>query len=387
MKKILFSLLIIGLVFFPIWFNISFNYTEENIHNKVLYLSNKIDSPIEIYNNNDLLSYNFSGIGTEEDPYRIEHLNIITTNYYGIMVQNITKFLLIQNNNVSANFNAIRIFNTSPGTIIIKNNTCIAEDLGIFVAKSPSIKILNNNCSNSYDGININDSPYSLVEGNTLRKNHVGIRVEINVSYSKIINNHIINNYDGIWVTNSRNTLFENNIIRNNVNGFFLDSINEEFASQNCVIRNNLFENNTSFALIFTAFMEQSFTRQNLVYHNDFVNNNPDGGSQAKDNGIHNKWYNESLKEGNYWSDWRGNFLPYQIDGSANAKDMYPLQAPLHSPIIKNPTSIKVIIISVSLIIGIVCLLAITILIIKGLKKKKLDQLVKKKKKIDFIII
>jgi len=371
MRKILFSLIIIGLIFSSIWGGLSINYIEENKSSETLYISNKIDPPIEIYNNNDILSYNFSGSGIEEDPYRIEYLNIITTNNYGIVVQNITKYILIQNNNVNALFGAIRIDNTSPGTITINNNTCIGGELGIFVAKSPQIKILNNTCSDSHHGININDSPYSLIENNTLTKNHVGIRVHINVSFSKISNNYIINNYDGVWITNSRNTLFKNNIIRNNVNGFLLDSINEEFASQNCVISNNLFENNTSFALILTAFMEQSFTRQNLVYHNSFVNNNPNGHSQAKDGGSHNRWYNESLKEGNYWSDWLG-ILPYDIGGSANTKDMYPLEAPLHSTITKIPTFFKGrIILVISLSIGIPVLLVISILIFKKFKKSE----------------
>ena len=377
MRKFLFSLIIIGLTFACIWFGLSFNYTEEGLHSKALFLSNKIDPPIEIYDNDDLLSYNFSGSGTEEDPYRIEYLNIITSNNYGIMMQNITKYILIQNNNVNAFFGAIRIFNTSTGTIVINNNTFIGEKLGIFVAYSPRIKILNNTCSESYDGININNSPYSLIENNTLTKNHVGIRVENNVSFSKIINNHIINNYDGIWITNSRSILFKNNIIRNNVNGFLLDSTNQEFASQNCVIRNNLFENNTSFALILIAFLEQSFTRQNLVYHNSFVNNNPNGHSQAKDVGRHNRWYNESLKEGNYWSDWLG-FLPYGIGGSANAEDMYPLEAPLHSIITSVPTFfIGRIALVISLSIGIPILLAISILIVKKFKKRKLVKMEK----------
>ncbi|TET58987.1 MAG: hypothetical protein E3J52_07100 [Promethearchaeota archaeon] len=381
MRKIAFSLLTIGLILSSIWVGLSINYIEESKSSETLYISNKIDPPIEIYDNNDLLSYNFSGSGTEEDPYRIENLNIITSNNYGIVVQNITKYILIQNNNVNALFGAIRIFNTGPDTIIITNNTCIGGELGIFVVISPRIKILNNTCTDSYDGININDSPYSLIENNTLTKNHVGIRVENNVPFSKIINNHITKNYDGMWITNSRNTLFKNNIIRNNVIGFFLDSTNEEFASLNCVIRNNLFENNTSYALILSAFMEQSFTRQNLVYHNSFVNNNPNGQSQAKDVGSHNRWYNESLKEGNYWSDWLG-ILPYNIGGSANTVDMYPLEAPLHSTITKIPTFfIGRVVLVIALSIGIPVLLAISILIVKKFKKRKLEKMEKMNEK------
>ncbi|MFW9897493.1 MAG: nitrous oxide reductase family maturation protein NosD [Candidatus Thorarchaeota archaeon] len=351
-------------------------HTEESKNGEILYISNINDSPIEIFNDNDFLSYNFSGSGTQEDPYRIENLNIVTTNNYGIVVQNITKYILIQNNMFTDAFwGAIRIDNTSSGTIIIINNTCIGGDLGIIVSNSPQIKILNNTCSDSYNGININDSPHSLIENNTLTKNHVGIRVEHNIASSKISNNHIINNFDGVWITNSRSIIFRNNIIRNNVNGFLLDSINEEYASQNCVISNNLFENNTSFALILTAFLEQGFTRQNLVYHNSFVNNNPKGQSQAKDVGSHNKWYNESLREGNYWSDWLG-FFPYDIAGSANTKDMYPLEAPLHSIITKVPTFfIGRVALVISLSIGIPVLLAISILIVKKFKKRNLERM------------
>lgn len=349
------------------------NNTEHDSHSINSTVLLKVESPIEILSDKDFLSYSFPGNGSKADPFRIENLEIVTSNTYGILVQNTTKNILIQNNKIMALAGAIRILNTSLGTVIINNNTCSSEGLGIFVSVSPFIRIVNNTCNNSYDGININDSPYSLIESNTLKKNHVGIRIEHNIPYSKIVNNDIINNYDGIWITNSRNMLFKDNLIRNNVNGFLLDSTDSEFGSRNCVIRNNLFENNTSYALILTALFEQIFTIQNRIYHNSFVNNNPNGYSQAKDVCYQNEWFNESLKEGNYWSNWWG-FFPYNIDGSANAKDMYPLEAPLHSTITKLPLIfIGRFILIISLSIGIPLLLSICIIIVKKFKKQKFN--------------
>ncbi|MFX1365806.1 MAG: nitrous oxide reductase family maturation protein NosD [Promethearchaeota archaeon] len=375
MRKIVFSLMIISLIFSSTWFMLSMSYVKSSTRSKLIFISDPIDPPIEISSDNDFLLYNFPGLGTEEDPYRLENLNIITSHSYGIIVQNITKCILIQNNKITTSYRCIGIFHTSPGTVIIANNTCIGPEfelyqLGIFVGDSPYIKILNNTCSNFYNGIDINDSPHSLIENNVFSKNHAGIRIENRVHYSKIISNLIVNNLDGMYITNSREILFENNIVRNNVVGLLLDSTNDEYPSQNCVIRNNLFENNTSFALVFSGFMGQDFTHENLVYHNSFVNNNPKGDSQAKDGGNNNRWYNESLKEGNYWSDW-GGLLPYDIDGSTNAIDMYPLETPLHSTLTKIPIFFIGRIILVLLGIGIEAILVICILIFERFKKKR----------------
>jgi len=81
--------------------------------------------------------------------------------------------------------------------------------------------------------------------------------------------------------------------------------------------------------------------------------------------------YNESLKEGNYWSDWLG-ILPYSIGGSAKTEDMYPLEAPFNSIVTKIPTFFKGrIALVISLSIGIPILLAISILIVKKFKKSE----------------
>lgn len=297
-------------------------------HNVQLY---NPSGNIEILSDNDFVSLNLTGSGTKDDPYLIENLSISTYDLHGIRVENVTKSFKITNCVISASFTVIRIFNCSSEMIIISNNTCIgtsSHSVGIFVADAPHIRLVSNTCRNAYSGIDLNDSPYSLIKSNILEENLIGIRVENNASYSKFIQNQCKNNYDGFHIANTENALFLNNLIYNNHNGFFLTSTNREFGSKHCLITNNLFENNAGYAIILTAFLDQDFTQNNEIYQNSFINNKQNQGSQSKDNGI-NKWYNESLKAGNYWTNWLG-FGPYKIDGDGGSQDLYPLEHPLH---------------------------------------------------------
>lgn len=62
----------------------------------------------------------------------------------------------------------------------------------------------------------------------------------------------------------------------------------------------------------------------NILHHNNFIENNPGGSSQAYDDGINTQWYDIETHEGNYWSDCNGTGV-YYIDGSASSVDPYPL--------------------------------------------------------------
>jgi hypothetical protein len=64
----------------------------------------------------------------------------------------------------------------------------------------------------------------------------------------------------------------------------------------------------------------------NIIHHNDFITNGQNT-SQACDNGMNNQWYDETVLEGNYWSDYSGNGS-YLIAGSAGASDPYPSLSP-----------------------------------------------------------
>jgi hypothetical protein len=69
----------------------------------------------------------------------------------------------------------------------------------------------------------------------------------------------------------------------------------------------------------------------NIIHHNGFVHNNLAGTSQGYDEGMNNIWFDNSTKEGNFWSDYSG-IGNYSIDGPSNSQDPYALS--------ENPTKV-----------------------------------------------
>jgi len=71
----------------------------------------------------------------------------------------------------------------------------------------------------------------------------------------------------------------------------------------------------------------------NRIWNNTFIGNNgaasiyDSSHVQAYDSGMSN-WWNSTDGYGNYWSDWQSPSLPYDISGTAGAKDCYPLATP-----------------------------------------------------------
>lgn len=168
-----------------------------------------------------------------------------------------------------------------------------------------------------------------------------------------------------IWLANSGgHFLIKNNLILNNTLSILLLGAPGPYFPDYCLIIHNLIESNAWYGLIVQS-------DYNTIFQNTFVNNNPDGTSQAADSGYHNMWYNASLQEGNYWSNWWG-FATYQIDGSAKSNDLYPSERPFH---VTNTPTPKVfigrIILRVSLGLGYAGFVIISFLIVIKLKKRE----------------
>jgi hypothetical protein len=70
-------------------------------------------------------------------------------------------------------------------------------------------------------------------------------------------------------------------------------------------------------------------SNDNVIYHNNFMDNN----NHASDYGSNNSWDNGPIDGGNYWSDHAcsGNpsdgSQPYTISGGADAVDQYPFES------------------------------------------------------------
>ncbi|MCG3219015.1 MAG: right-handed parallel beta-helix repeat-containing protein, partial [Candidatus Heimdallarchaeota archaeon] len=126
-----------------------------------------------------------------------------------------------------------------------------------------------------------------------------------------LVNNTCLNNnYVGIILDYSYSTSFVNNTCLTNNHGIYL-----YFSDDNSFI-GNLLINNFEYGI----YLESS--DYNVLYHNIFFENNA-GNVQAFDDGLDNQWYNVSLEEGNFWSDYDGSGS-YAIGGAAGAFDLYP---------------------------------------------------------------
>jgi len=226
--------------------------------------------PIIITSDNDFQRYNFTGKGTLDDPYKIEGLNITTSEKTAIHVSNTTKYFIIQNCYIKA------------------------KEYGIFLSKlkQKTAEIFNNSIiSNGVVGLHIQ---YSL-----------GVKIDLN---------YIAKNNIGILSFFGSQAIIKNNTIIQNTN----EGIRLEFTDSSLLFY-NLIENNGYYGI----FVVQT-SDYNQIHHNWFINNFIEFGSQAWDDGDSNMWYLVYTLEGNYWSNWNGTG-PYYIAGKAKAVDRYPL--------------------------------------------------------------
>jgi parallel beta-helix repeat protein len=238
---------------------------------------------------------------------------------------------------------------------VIENQNLSYASVGIQIGFSSSIIIRNNNCSNNYNyGIYLSSS-----------------------SSNSISNNNCSNNWCGIGLdSSSSNSISNNTCCSNNWYGIYL------YSSSSNSISNNTISDNTGYGI--QIYSGSNFNR---IWNNSFYNNNgatsvyDPSHIQACDDGTGNLWNTSGTPHGfgNYWGDWTSPDAnmdgivdnPYVIDGSADAKDYYPLTQfpyiPGSSPYI--PDSSMLILIAFILLAIAFTLLAV-ILIRRGRKER-----------------
>ncbi len=205
------------------------------------------------------------------------------------------------------------------GIVVVNGNTTVGN-----LSENPIEKEINNNLiqhahisinndtdfrnqakNEGWKGNGTEDDPYIIENYDISNPNGCAIYINYTISHFIIRNCSLHDSESGIYFSDVSNGQIYNNTIYNNMNGTYL-----EWS-----------------------------TGLNIFFHNNFINNT----WQATDNsGGENKWYNDYLHEGNYWSDYSGedvegdpNYSPgadgigdygYEIDCCAS--DDYPLMVP-----------------------------------------------------------
>lgn len=280
-----------------------------------------VHAPILIQSDGDFGSYNFSGVGTREDPYLIEGYNISSYGAFsvGIEIRNTNAFFVINGCIIYTDYLGVNLNNVDSGSSKVIENRIISltgDGGGVNIGDMQNCTIYGNICTNLMQGIHLNNADDCIILDNYL----YDIKSQgINIRYSD-----------------------SNNIMFNRISNAKEHSIALVGTSSNNVIHHNILEGNT----------------WSDTYNIDGINKGRPT-SQGYDEGSQNTWYDSENEYGNMWSDYFG-IGSYQIDGPANAIDLYPKHT-------TGLTLFSIIIFTTSIIIG----LGVVLIIYRFYYKKK----------------
>ncbi|MFX0087605.1 MAG: right-handed parallel beta-helix repeat-containing protein [Candidatus Hodarchaeota archaeon] len=328
-------------------------------------------TPITITQNSDFgpSGYNFTGTGSESDPYLIEGFNIthltenlidiqntsvhfniksnwlngITNinNLWGINLKNVTNGMISDNvilygwigikleitSNITLKYNlmekqgiALSTYNSN-NTYVQRNGFHDTTQASVGFYHSSSCSFLQNNFHNNLHAIWMDHGENNSLEKNIIRECQDDVFVISEESSNNImINNNIKTCGGGITIAYASNN---NNITHNIINqtsniGIHLNEVN------NCSISNNTITRNTDFGI------KIQNSNLNEIIYNNFIENNPGGNSQAFVSGNYN------IIEYNFWNDWISPDddydgivdFPYELEGDMNYTDSFPLSYP-----------------------------------------------------------
>lgn len=322
------------------------NNVFENCSGNAVHIDGTINTTIS---QNTILNSTGSGIYLESSTGNIIDDNTFDNNNYGLEMNTNSDSNTITNNDFTNNTEAMDLWDCDNNVISdnygdqnnifaylfgscigneFLNNTITNSGTGIYLQSNcDGNTIQNNTITNmTWEGILIESSDSNIVEDNDIQECRDGIYT-ILALLNVISNNTLSNNTDnGIYLdpSSDQNTISNNTIADNGEFGILMIS-----ADFNIIIYNDIY-NNTLYGINAT-----STTNENEIHHNNFTNNNG-GDVQANDDGTDN-WWNDTAGEGNLWGDYEARYvppatsngivwdIPYDINGSAGAQDLFPL--------------------------------------------------------------
>ncbi len=210
--------------------------------------------------------YNFPGAGSVGNPYRIENLEITTTNQSGIYITGTTSHFIIQNCTLTAEGYGIFVESVASGTVEIINNTCYGSINGISVWYASSTVIANNTCiDNESYNIYLDYSENSIVANNTSGGSKYGMLILY--CRGSIIENNTYTN-EGLDLFDSalidlQSYSINNNYANGKLVGWFID-LND--IEMNISLYNQLYFINCTRCTVTGQLMQNSLRGITLFY-------------------------------------------------------------------------------------------------------------------------
>jgi parallel beta-helix repeat protein len=225
-----------------------------------------------------------------------------------------------------------RIVQVDADNVVIDGFTIQNGDFGIFLNSSYN-KITNNNVTfNGADGIVLWLSNHDIISNNRVLHNGYytpgflsggGIDL-IQSNFSIVSHNFMFGNVQfGVAILGGENNVVTQNVMANSEVGdgvFLVQAIYNNFT------QNTVKKNRGSLLLLYNVYG----TYGNIFYHNNFIGNYeqiPRGDTPPSANSRNN-----SLGEGNYWNDYKGEDLDGDLIGDTDIPhlnvDYYPLMIP-----------------------------------------------------------
>jgi parallel beta-helix repeat protein len=232
------------------------------------------------------------------------------------------------------NWNGFMLYEGSSYNHIYKNDISNTYMTGICLFEVYNNIISNNIIKDIYGGtlwhyqdfgIKFDDADNNIISDNYI-KNEKGWAVALDIYKGPVFNP---------FASHSDNNTFSGNIFTKCDKAIEMGKCNN-----NTFIGNNITSNNYGYrgGLFYKTLTEWGIylAKDNTFYHNNFINNN----INAIDNSTRNKWYSPTLKEGNYWDDFKEKYpfakpktlrpwiwnTPYGIPPfTILNKDLYPL--------------------------------------------------------------
>jgi len=327
------------------------NSIGNNISSNVIISNNREGVYLNISNDNIILNNNISlntdeGISMHKSDFNIVSGNTIDSNREQGIYLYLSHNNLISNNNINSNRDeGIYLWGSYSNTISNNIVNFNGED-GIFLWRAKNNTITDNTVFKNDDGIYVGRfSSHNTISNNNLFEQDDGIYFESSHN-NTIIENEIYGNYNGVYIINSSTNIIScNNIYSNKFYGIHLYALSEHniLSSNNIYLNdfdgiyihersdcNTLYSNKIYLNDFDGIYIDRCYG--NLLYHNNLINNS----ISVRDERGENRWYNESLNEGNYYSDYDGEDededgvgdSPYIIIGSSRSIDLYPLMKP-----------------------------------------------------------